>query len=262
MPLALAAIGLGLIAGVFLLPDLLPEESELVPVEPPRDEALVPPRPSAEPPLPEVADVEPVREPVEPLPPLSRSDGWVRVEAAALSERPAWKQWLQTEDLVRRFVAAVDEVAAGNSPTASVPFLRPRGGFGTVVRGGTVVTDPRSFRRYDVLAEVVASLDAELCAALYRRAAPLVEEAFADLGYPDTRFEERLEAALELLLATPVPSGREVLVQPAVRWEYQDERLEGLEPAQKQLLRMGPDNVRRVQDKLRELARALGLAVG
>ena len=38
--------------------------------------------------------------------------------------------------------------------------------------------------------------------------------------------------------------------------------LEGLEPAQKQLMRMGPRNVSRVQEKLREIQRALGADAG
>ena len=61
-----------------------------------------------------------------------------------------------------------------------------------------------------------------------------------------------------MLLATPVPTGREALIQPSVRFLYQDETLEGLDSAQKQLMRMGPDNARRVQQKLRELETALG----
>jgi hypothetical protein len=58
-----------------------------------------------------------------------------------------------------------------------------------------------------------------------------------------------------------VPTGREALVQPSVRFLYEDEALEGLEPAQKQLMRMGPENVRRVQEKLREIQQALGAPV-
>jgi hypothetical protein len=40
---------------------------------------------------------------------------------------------------------------------------------------------------------------------------------------------------------------------------YADPWLEDLSPAQKQLLRMGPSNQRRVQAKLRELAVAMGM---
>jgi hypothetical protein len=44
-----------------------------------------------------------------------------------------------------------------------------------------------------------------------------------------------------------------------ITWRYEDPGLEDLSPAQKQLLRMGPANVRRVQRQLRALAQALGI---
>lgn len=43
-------------------------------------------------------------------------------------------------------------------------------------------------------------------------------------------------------------------------YEYPDEEIEGLSPAQRHLLRMGPRNVQRIQEKLREIQRALGAA--
>jgi hypothetical protein len=107
----------------------------------------------------------------------------------------------------------------------------------------------------------VASLDAERCAALYRRAKPLVEEAFRALGPGEEPFDDRLARGVRVLLATPLPTGDEELVQPKVFYEYADPALESLEPAQKHLLRMGPANARRIQEKLRELASALGIEV-
>jgi hypothetical protein len=40
-------------------------------------------------------------------------------------------------------------------------------------------------------------------------------------------------------------------------YEFEDENLESLQPAQKQLLRMGPSNTKRIKSKLSEVARAL-----
>ncbi len=42
-------------------------------------------------------------------------------------------------------------------------------------------------------------------------------------------------------------------------FRYERDDLEALSPAQKQLLRMGPRNVRIVQDQLRAVARELGI---
>ena len=61
-------------------------------------------------------------------------------------------------------------------------------------------------------------------------------------------------------LETPIVEG-DVAVVPLIQgYGYADASLESLSGAQKQLLRMGPDNVRRVQQKLRAIARELGIS--
>lgn len=231
-----------------------------------RETPAVAPAPELAEPIPEPASPDARAEepsapeaPLEPLPSLDASDAWLRAEAAPLSTSPLFAGWLASGDLLRRFVASVDNVADGESPRAHLPFLAPREPFRVVTRAGRTVTDPRSFARFDAVAEAVASLDAERCAALYRRAKPLLEEAFRALGPGDERFDDRLARGVRGLLETPVPAGDEELVRPKVFFEYADPELESLDPAQKHLLRMGPANVRRVQAKLRELTAALGI---
>jgi hypothetical protein len=51
-----------------------------------------------------------------------------------------------------------------------------------------------------------------------------------------------------------------VRLQPrGIGYAFEDPRLEGLTSAQKQLLRFGPENARRVQASLHRLALALGI---
>jgi len=47
--------------------------------------------------------------------------------------------------------------------------------------------------------------------------------------------------------------------EPTIGYAYADQRLESLTPAQKQLLRTGPRNVRIIQTSLRQIALALGI---
>lgn len=59
--------------------------------------------------------------------------------------------------------------------------------------------------------------------------------------------------AIDELLDTPeVPVPVEVYTD-SVAYKYADSRLENLNEPQKQLLRTGPDNMRRIKAKLREL---------
>ena len=199
------------------------------------------------------------------LPPLGASDELVRRTAAELSSRPALAEWLATDSLVRRFVGAVVQVAAGRSPRDELAFMEPERDFSVRDPGAPTapaVVDPASYRRYDAVAATVASLDTRGTAELYRRLRPLFQEAYRDLGFREGSFDGTLARAVETLLAVPVPEGPvEVVPSGADAWEYGDPQLEALAPAQKHLLRMGPENIRRVQGKLRELAEALELPV-
>ena len=48
----------------------------------------------------------------------------------------------------------------------------------------------RAYDRYDLVADVVSSLDARATAELYRDLKPLIREAYANFGYPDRDFDE------------------------------------------------------------------------
>jgi Protein of unknown function (DUF3014) len=61
------------------------------------------------------------------------------------------------------------------------------------------------------------------------------------------------------LLETPVIEKPIALTRPSVMYAFEDPELETLSSAQRQLLRMGPRNVRIVQQKLREIAPHLGI---
>jgi hypothetical protein len=72
-------------------------------------------------------------------------------------------------------------------------------------------------------------------------------------------FDRTLESALVSLLQVPVIDGEVAVVPQGAMYQYADARLERLRGAQKQLLRMGPQNVRVIQAKLRAVASALGI---
>ena len=138
-------------------------------------------------------------------------------------------------------------------------MLRPASGFETAGRDGDLRVSPRSYQRYDDLADAMASIDAAGAARLYGTLKPRIEEAYRDLGYPDTSFDSTLERAIVLLLKTPASDGGARLEPKGIGYAYVDPALEGLTGAQKQLLRTGPRNVRIIQSSLREIAIALGI---
>lgn len=184
---------------------------------------------------------------------LATSDAVVRELVGQLSARPALTKWLAHEDLVRRFVAAVDNVGNGVSPTTQLTFMRPEEPFKVVQRGDRFFIDPASYDRYDLPTQVFLSLDTEGTAALYRELEPLVDEAYREISPPGSSFADRLEAAIDHLLEVVPPAEPPQVERKVVTWVYVDESLENLSDAQKQLLRMGPENALLIKAKLREL---------
>ena len=255
--LALVAVGFG--AYVLFLRRQPPPTSPAQEAVPPAAAPAAPVAPASPEPPAAPGGGEPESVPATTLPPLAESDAVVRELAGGLSQHPGLSGWLSGQGLIQRFVAVVDNLAEGTSPRPHLLFLAPEASFQTVTRNGRLYVDPRSYGRYDGVADVLASLDPRAAVGLYRQLQPLCEEAYRELGHPPGRFDDVLAKAIQTLLATPVVEGEIELTPKVVTYAFADPRLEALSPAQRHLLRMGPRNVRLIQGELRALAAALGV---
>jgi hypothetical protein len=193
------------------------------------------------------------------LPPLDESDPFAGTMATSLSMHPRIVAWLATDDIIRRFVNVVDSVATGKSPAPFVGALRPSGTFRTRERGNALLIDARSFDRYAQVAQAVASVDTAAAARVCSALKPRLTDAYAELGRPAAAFDNALEQAIVAVLRTPAIDGDTRLVPDGARFGFEDPALEALTPAQKHLARMGPTHLRAVQDKVREIALAIGI---
>ncbi len=193
------------------------------------------------------------------LPPLAESDPLIRSLVARISSHPRVAAWLATGGLIRNFTVVVINTAEGRTPAVHLGVFRSSAPFNVVERKDGLFIDPRSYERYDGLAAAAASIDPAGVARVYSTVKPRIEEAHRELGAPDGTFDRTLERAIVLLLRTPVVD-EAVRVQPqGIGYGFADQNLESLTPAQKQLLRMGPANVRLVQSSLRAIALHLGI---
>ncbi len=249
------------IIGWALWPSDQSPPAEVVPVDPAPTPDLEAPEPLDPTPVeapPETAGgTGPAEEP-EPevvLPPLAQSDPFVRqrLEPMSLPE-----PWLEQGDYVRRLAVLVENAARGTYPRRQLAFLAPEGPFRVIERGEAVYIDPASYDRYDRYVEVLEGVEPDDLAGLLETIEPLLAAALGELGV-EAPAEDMMETALAEVMAVPVLSDDVELVQPNVMYHYADPDLEALSPLQKQVLRMGPDNVRRLQDHLRQVAAALEL---
>ena len=193
---------------------------------------------------------------------LPTSDVAVRELVDGVSSHPQLTKWLVNEDLVRRFVASVDSIAEGRSPRQQLEFMQPTTPFRVLDKRGRLYMNPASYHRYDLAAEVFESLDTAGTVALYRELRPLIADAYREISQPASEFEDRLLQAIDHLLAVEIPEGDvEVEERTVATFAFADESLESLSDAQRHLLRMGPQNARRVQSKLREIRDAVLLSL-
>jgi hypothetical protein len=257
----LAAIALIVVGGPLLY--WWREQAPRVPTPPPIAET--PPAPPAK--------AEPaIRHPIEdsrahaglpesagdrPLPPLAESDATLREALAALPGGATFERFFHPQDIVRRFVATVDNLPR-KSVAAQVRVVKPvDGAFSVTGSEGTMVIGASNASRYAPHVQLVEAVDTKTLVALYVRFYPWFQQAYLDLGYPSGYFNDRLIEVIDMLLATPDISGPVALVQPRVLYQFADPRLEALPAGQKMMLRMGGENASRVKVKLREVRRAL-----
>jgi len=188
---------------------------------------------------------------------INESDEVLRELLRPGSSHDGFDKWLKNNDLIRKAVAVVVNVANGESPTAHLDSLLPTAPFKVKKSEGKIFLDPASYKRYDREAAVFASFDNDTIVSVYRRARPLIDEAFKDLGYSETNFDTTLQKAIRLLLDVPIIERDILLEEKVTTYMFADKRLENLSPPQKHLLRMGPANIKKIQAKLGEIATLL-----
>jgi Protein of unknown function (DUF3014) len=219
--------------------------------EPPAPSA--PAAPSTEPaikhPLPEGNEAQ-------PLPPLAESDQPVQ-EALGGVFGPTLDSFLIPRNLIRHFVVTVDNLPRKKTAVQMWP-VKPTPGQ-LVIGGGAdqLTLSPENSARYAPLVKLVGSADAAQIAALYKRYYPLLQQAYADLGYPNGYFNDRLVEVIDHLLATPEITEPIRLTQPSVAYQFADASLEDRSAGQKLLLRMGNENAAAIKSKLRELRKLI-----
>jgi hypothetical protein len=188
---------------------------------------------------------------------LDQSDAAVRQLIASAQVPGVMREWSQQKELLRSVVAAVDNMAQGQSPAVQLAFLTPKEKFSVLEKNGLTTLDPRSYRRYDALINVFMAIPDETLIFWYRKLQPTLETAFRELGYPGITFSQRIKQAAEQLDQVPVIREDIPLEKKILSYAFADINLEDLTPAQKHFLRLGPQNVARIQKKLRTLVAGL-----
>ena len=192
-----------------------------------------------------------------PLPPLAASDDLMREQLAAAGVGPELAALDGSENLLETSAALIDGFSRGIVLRKLLPVARPAEPFTVQQRGGRTFMNPASYRRYDKYAQAIAAVDTGVLVENFHRLRPLYEQAYVQLGLKPEEFDNAVIRMLDRIIATPEIEQPIELTRKSVMYRYADPQLEQLSAVQKQLLRMGPDNTRRIKAQARVLREGL-----
>lgn len=200
-----------------------------------------------------IEDSTPAATPAKPLPALDDSDEAAQAALGGLVDRQTLADLFQLKGLIRRIVATIDNLPREKVSGRLSAFKRVPGQFVSAGQGAELSLSPANYARYTPYVHLAGAIDTRQLVAVYTQLYPLFQQAYADLGYPDAYFNDRLVQVIDNLLASPTPAGPVRLEQPNVLFQYADPELESLSAGQKIMIRMGPENAAVVRNKLQEI---------
>lgn len=191
-------------------------------------------------------------------PDLLSSDDYVRQEIVKIS--PGLSEWFSADQLIRKYVVIANDFAQGSRISKHMSILRFNEPFVVEQQGENgLYISPKSFTRYNKLAQTVQAINAKAAVAVYQKLRPLMLQVFAEFSYPkDFTLETIIKKAAGEIIAAPVIEGQVSLIRPSVLYKFTDPELEALNAVQKQMIRMGPENTKIIQNKCREFLVELG----
>jgi hypothetical protein len=190
------------------------------------------------------------------LPMLDKSDIWLRQALLGLS--PGLAQWLDKEQLIRVYLTIANDTSQGLRIGKHLRFLKPDQAFAVAEDEHGWFIAGESYRRYDTWVAALNALDVHASLALYKKVRPLLQQAFVEFGYPDdAKLETMLAKSAAEILASPVIERRIAVEKRLGFYRFADPSLEAANPLHKQMLRMGSENTRIIQNKIRQLVDGL-----
>ena len=224
-----------------------PEPVIEAPTQPVEPEPVVAPEPE-EP----VVQVQP---PKPQLPSLDESDQEIKQNLQEYLTEQSLGLFV-TDDMIRRTVVFVDNLAQGKVARKHAPVSAPVDKF-MALESDIIITDPNSYERYTPYVDMISQMSNAQIIRLYKKFQPLMFEAYEEIGYEGDEFNYTLNQAINEILETPVPETSLPLIKDSVTYSYAYPEWEKLSAAQKQFLRMGPVNMKRIKTKLAAVQKSL-----
>lgn len=192
------------------------------------------------------------------IPALADSDAAAWEALSALAGNGTVLQVVLREHLIQRLVTTIDNLPRRSVSRQSLVLRQLPGALQVQPGAAGATLAAANAERYAPWVKAFVALDPQALARVYRRFYPLFQQAYAELGYPNGYFNDRLVDVIDHLLQAPEPAQPPV-VEPDGRGGYRfaDPALEARSIGQKALLRLGPAQQASVKRQLRAIRGAL-----
>ena len=193
------------------------------------------------------------------LPSLAKSDRFVRslIREIPVSD-PRILGWFDQEALIPLLAEVLVMFSDGQLPRFVRLLLKPKGTFLVDELNDEYFIASENYARFDSLVDLLVGFDSDSVADIVRKCEPLFSEALINLGRQES-FRRLLADLTKEISSTPLIYSDTMLIRPNVLYVFNDPKLESLSPLQKQLLRMGPINIEKIQTYLNKLVLDLGI---
>ncbi|TAL47646.1 MAG: DUF3014 domain-containing protein [Methylovulum sp.] len=186
------------------------------------------------------------------LPELDSSDAPIRESVTQVA--PELAPWLNTGQLIRNYMIIANDFSQGLRSGKHMHFLKLDQALSAEQNDTGLVIAAKSYQRYDKLARAIDAIDAPAILAVYKKFRPLLLQVYGEFSYPaEHSLEDMFTKAAAEVLAAPVIDEPIALVRISTHYKFADPQLEALSPVHKQMIRMGPENTRIIQGKVRLL---------
>ncbi|MDN3639756.1 DUF3014 domain-containing protein [Simiduia curdlanivorans] len=169
---------------------------------------------------------------------------------------PSLVQWLVSEELLRKWVILIDQIAEGQISNKFLPVQYEMPPFAVVGTPQLATGDPKNYDRANKLVKAFVAIEPEVLVAYYRLWQPLLDEAYAELGKKGT-FDERVVQAIRQLQSVPaMPEAGELAAKP-VMYKFIDPTMEKAPSLHKWMWRLGPKNQAEIKGYLTRVKLAM-----
>lgn len=162
--------------------------------------------------------------------------------------------WFNDKNMLRKYLFIINDLSQNQIIYSHRTFLEIPKTILVKEDSQGLYMEQKSYSRYDKLANAFASIDVQKGYELYVRFKPLLNRLYAGFAYPaEYKLKDIFIKAAANVIAAPIIEGRIGLIRHSVRYQFADKKLEAMNAVKKQMLRMGPENTRKIQAKLRQI---------